>query len=71
MVGGSGKQQLMLCSAGLIHLCFMGDLTPRGHVTKLAHVVSRTGCGLPTGKQVPAHGALAATAHITCFPVTD
>lgn len=32
MVGESGKQQLMLCAAGLVHLCFMGDLTPTGHV---------------------------------------
>lgn len=58
----------------LVHLCFMGDLTPVGHVlptvSKLAHVASHNGCGLATREQVPAYRAFPLPGHITYVPVT-
>jgi hypothetical protein len=61
----------MQCSAGLVHLCFIDDLTPLCHVlptvSKLALVASHNGCGLATREQVP---AFSSPVHITCVPVT-
>lgn len=58
----------------LVHLCFMGDLTPVDHVlptvSKLAHVASPNGCGLATREQVPAYRAFPISGHITYVLVT-